>query len=197
MRLRPLLWLAAGLFMYSAATTQAAETKPANAPATPAAQTRSLKVLSPKDGEVIQGTTVVIRVELQNLVNLPAPVPADAQNIGKHPQLNKPGEGHMHLKLDVMPVVVWDDNSTTYTLTNVPPGEHELEINFSHNDHIPYDPQISQTIRFRTAMPLPATGVTQPQSGQAALSVFVMFALLSIISGALLVRWSNARRFTA
>src|SRR5262245_26728039 len=75
----------------------------------------SLSVTSPKNGADIEGNTVTVRFTTSdiNLVATTVPV-AEA---GKHPEVNQPGEGHLHFVLDLQPLVVWEKGDP-YTFTN-------------------------------------------------------------------------------
>src|SRR5689334_14300231 len=85
----------------------------------------SFTVISPKDGAVIDGSKVTVDLQVSNfdLVNSTVPL----GEAGKHPELNKNGEGHYHLALDLRPLVILD-HSGPYTYDNVAPGEHQLMI---------------------------------------------------------------------
>jgi hypothetical protein len=130
--------------MFGAALPATAAPQPA--PTTQAAP--ELVVLSPRNGDVITGSEVTVQIQLENFTIIKSPVPYEADN--PNPAVNKDGEGHLHLELDLLPLVVWDDGSLIYTFRNIAPGEHELEVEISNNDHTYPDPEIVRTIRFRT-----------------------------------------------
>src|SRR5262249_10820704 len=104
-------------------------------------------ILSPEDGATVQGDSITVRVQLKNFKQVPAPVPLS--ELGKHPELNRPGEGHVHLKLDLNPIVVLDKGDT-YTFTNVPLGSHTLEAYLSNNDHADLSPVAEYEVEFKT-----------------------------------------------
>ena len=83
---------------------------------------------------------------------------------GKHPELNRPGEGHLHLQLDLQPLIVWDQ-SAPYTFSNVPAGDHQVMVELANNDHASLSPRVMQMIHFSTTMPLPTTGVEADTDG--------------------------------
>src|SRR5690606_31221066 len=68
------------------------------------------------------------------------------------------GHGHFHILIDVPPPEApapipfdaqhrhFGGGDTVVTL-DLEPGEHTLTLQFAKGDHVPYDPQIAQTIR--------------------------------------------------
>jgi hypothetical protein len=73
------------------------------------------------------------------------------------------GHGHFHILINV-PTAKWPKapnpipfdeehrhfgGGDTVTVLDLPPGEHTLTLQFATGDHVPYDPQIAQTIRIR------------------------------------------------
>lgn len=74
------------------------------------------------------------------------------------------GHGHFHILIDVpLPEapdpIPFDEQhrhfggGDTITTLDLPPGEHTLTLQFAKGDHVPYDPQIAQTIRITVAEP--------------------------------------------
>lgn len=115
---------------------------------------------------------------------------------GKRPDANKPDQGHLHITLDLWPLVVWEKQDA-YTFTNVPPGEHQLKLELVNNDHSTREPAITQVVRFRTEAPAPVPA-TMPRTGApeasvgAVLSVLLLAAFCLIGSG--LVLRKNGQR---
>jgi len=130
-----------------------------------AAQGPGLTVQAPADGAIVEGTDVKVAYTATGIKIVPSSVPVS--EAGKHPEANKPGEGHIHLVLDLQPLVVWE-KTEPYTFTNVPPGQHQLMVELVNNDHSSLSPPIMQRISFRsTAAPaqqLPRTGAPQQQN---------------------------------
>ncbi len=143
-----------------------------------------LSVVTPADGETILGTTVAVQVDIKDFKLIKSTVPAS--EAGKRPEANQPGQGMVHLKLDLFPLVILDQG-TTHTFTNIPPGEHQLEIELANNDHSLLSPSVVQVIRFKTvalqAMPVTAGNDTMLYLAGGFLIVFFLLA-----NGALL-RW--------
>ena len=54
--------------------------------------------------------------------------------MGKHPEVNRPDHGHVHLSLDAWPLVIWQ-RTDAYTFANVPPGEHLLKVDESEEGY--------------------------------------------------------------
>ena len=123
-----------------------------------AATQPTLTLTSPASGALINGTTV--RVEFATTDWKIAPTQVDLAHYGKMPELNRPNEGHLHLSLDLWPLVVWQE-AGAYTFTNVPPGEHQLKVELANNDHSSLAPPVVQVVRFRTAA---APGTVAPAS---------------------------------
>src|SRR5690349_22197553 len=84
-----------------------------------------LTVQSPVDGAVVEGDTVKVAFTASGLTIVPSSVPVS--EAGKHPEANKPGEGHVHLVLDLQPLVIWE-KTEPYSFSNVAPGQHQLMV---------------------------------------------------------------------
>jgi hypothetical protein len=95
-------------------------------------------------------------------VESPFPVEMKAQNLVVEPAATgiTDGHGHFHILVNV-PIpeapnpVPFDGQHIHYgqgdtvTVLDLPPGEHTLTLQFAKGDHVPYDPQIAQTIRIK------------------------------------------------
>jgi|SRR5579859_190906 len=116
----------------------------------------TVTILQPADGDVLQGTSFTVRLQITNFKIVRAAIPyTPSMNMENHsmdPAANRPGEGHIHMVLDLWPVVALDDGSVTYTFQNVPPGPHELEVSIVNNDHSYLVPEVSQTIHFTSIL---------------------------------------------
>lgn len=111
--------------------TSTPPTVSADRPASPA----KLKVVSPKNGQVVHGTTVEMEVSLKDAKI----VPATTTNI-------VPDEGHLHVILDDQLVSMTGD--TTQVLANLTPGQHLLKVEFVASDHAPFDPRVIAAVAF-------------------------------------------------
>jgi hypothetical protein len=100
-------------------------------PASPA----KLKITSPRNGQVVQGTTVEMTVSLKDA----KVVPATTTNI-------VPDEGHLHVILDDQLISMTGD--TTQLLSNLTPGQHLLKVEFVASDHAPFDPRVIAAVAF-------------------------------------------------
>lgn len=140
-----------------------------------AAQTGpELVVSAPAEGATITGTDVAITFQVSGIQLVPSDVPLT--EAGKRPEANRPGEGHLHFMLDLLPIVVWE-HGEPYTFNNITPGDHQLMVELVNNDHSPLSPPVVKQISFRTAMMMPETGA---QSGQSTtLWAVLILALLS------------------
>jgi hypothetical protein len=98
------------------------------APARPRSPAK-LTIVSPKNGQVIHGSTVPIRVRLQNARIVPATT-ADIV----------PDEGHLHVYIDDQLVSM--NFGLTDDVSDVAPGLHVLKVEFVASDHLPFDPRV-------------------------------------------------------
>jgi hypothetical protein len=147
-----------------------------------------LVVTSPTNGATIRGNTVTVSFRVTDLTIVPTSVPV--AEAGRHPEANRPGEGHLHFMLDLEPLVVWE-RTTPYTFTNVPPGEHELVVELTENDHGPLTPPVAQRIRLTTT-PLLSNAGSDPAVGYGS---WLPYALgVAVLSGAGLLWRRRVRR---
>jgi hypothetical protein len=124
-------------------------------PSASAAAAPVLSVATPADGAIISDSSFTVTFQVANFQIVQSTVPlAEA---GKHPEVNRPGEGHLHFILDLQPLVTWYQD-TPYTFTNVPPGEHQLMVEVVENDHSSLNPRVMQMIRITETPLMPATG---------------------------------------
>jgi len=103
----------------------------ADRPASPA----KLAIVTPKNGQVVHGTTVEMRVSLKGAKI----VPATSATI-------VPNEGHLHVILDDQLISMTGD--TTQLLANLTPGQHLLKVEFVASDHAPFDPRVIAAVAF-------------------------------------------------
>ena len=103
----------------------------ADRPASPA----KLAIISPKNGQVVHGTTVEMKVSLKDAKI----VPATSATI-------VPDEGHLHVILDDQLISMTGD--TTQLLSNLTPGQHLLKVEFVASDHAPFDPRVIAAVAF-------------------------------------------------
>lgn len=98
-----------------------------------------LTVLSPMEGERVIGSSIQVVFEVADLTITPSSV--SVAEAGKRPDANRAGEGHIHLMLDLEPVVVWEQVEP-YTFENVRPGVHQVTIEVVNNDHSSLSPRV-------------------------------------------------------
>jgi Family of unknown function (DUF6130) len=94
-----------------------------------------LTIISPKNGQVVHGTTVEMNVSLKEAKI----VPATSSTI-------VPDEGHLHVILDDQLISMTGD--TTQVLSNLTPGQHLLKVEFVASDHAPFDPRVIAAVAF-------------------------------------------------
>jgi hypothetical protein len=102
-------------------------------PASPA----EITIVSPSNGDVIEGTTVALRVDLQGAKI----VPATTTDI-------VPDEGHLHVILDEQLITMTGD--LEQRIGDVAPGQHLLKVEFVASDHAPFDPRVVAAVSFET-----------------------------------------------
>ena len=106
----------------------------ADRPSSPA----KLKILTPTNGQIVNGTTVELRISLKDAVV----VPATTTDI-------VPDEGHLHVILDDQLISMTGD--TTQLLANLASGQHLVKVEFVASDHAPFDPRVIVVVAFEVA----------------------------------------------
>ena len=99
------------------------------------ASTAKLAIVSPTNGEVVHGTTVRLKVSLEDAKI----VPATTTDI-------VPDEGHLHVILDDQLITMTGD--TTQLIGDLTPGQHLLKVEFVASDHFPFDPRVIAAVAF-------------------------------------------------
>jgi hypothetical protein len=95
----------------------------------------TLTIVAPKNGSVVHGSTVDLRLRLQGA----RIVQATSQNL-------RPDEGHVHVILDGKLVSM--NYQLDDVLHDVAPGQHLLQAEFVANDHAPFDPRVIAVTSF-------------------------------------------------
>jgi hypothetical protein len=107
-------------------------TLPPNRPSSPA----KIEILSPKNGDVVHGTSLRLKLALQNA----KVVPANTTHI-------VPNQGHVHVLVDSQ--VVTMTFGLQQTIRGLTPGSHLLEVEFVASDHAPFNPRVlAQPVTF-------------------------------------------------
>src|SRR5438874_644914 len=70
-----------------------------------AAAAPGLTVVTPADQAVVNSGSVTVQFKATDFSIVPSSVPIS--EFGKRSDLNHPGEGHVHLTLDLQPLIVW------------------------------------------------------------------------------------------
>jgi hypothetical protein len=100
-------------------------------PASPA----RLTIVSPENGEVVRGSTVDLRLDLQ-----------DARIVPQTTTDIAPDEGHLHVLLDDQLISMTE--GLEQTIPDVAPGLHRLTVEFVAADHAPFDPRVVEVVAF-------------------------------------------------
>ena len=95
----------------------------------------TLTIVSPTDGQMVQGTSVRVRTKLTGA----HVVAASTTNI-------VPDEGHLHITVDGEIVAM--NFGLSDELTRLTPGIHTLQVEFVASDHLPFDPRVIQQVTF-------------------------------------------------
>ena len=108
----------------------------------------SVRIVQPADGAMVQGGSVLIRLEVSGLTIAPAGT-------------MEPGTGHHHLMVDAdlpaaaLPIpttpgvhIHMGQAQTEYELTGLAAGEHTVIAVVGDGSHIPLNPSVVDTIRF-------------------------------------------------
>jgi hypothetical protein len=148
----------------------------------------SLTVQAPTNGAVIRGDSVTVAFQVADTRLVASSVPLN--EAGKRPEANRPGEGHLHLMLDLSPVVVWE-RAEPYTYTNVPAGAHRLMVEVVNNDHSPLSPPVTQVIQFQVAPAMPTAGLGggSPQPFEGGLGLLALLLLFAPLAARAARRW--------
>ena len=97
--------------------------------------TAKLAIILPKVGDVVHGSSVDLRVKLQDAKL----VPATTTHI-------VPDEGHLHVILD--DTLISMTQGLEQTIPDVAPGEHRIMVEFVASDHAPFDPRVVSVVAF-------------------------------------------------
>ncbi|HVL50033.1 MAG TPA: hypothetical protein VM754_00845 [Actinomycetota bacterium] len=105
-------------------------TLPCERPATEA----TLTILEPQPNQTLESGEVELKLDLQGgrIASL-----ASVQN--------RPGEGHLHISIDGRLATMEGGQEQTL---QVPPGSHELEVEYVANDHAPFCKRVADRVRF-------------------------------------------------
>ncbi|MEN6342168.1 MAG: DUF4399 domain-containing protein [Methanospirillum sp.] len=110
----------------------------------------TIMIVSPQDGTTVPAGNVTVTAMVGNFTI-----------VDKQGQASVPGQGHVHFYMDVSPIpstagqpaiptdpnAVWAHVSgTTYTFTNVTPGQHTFTVQLANNDHTPVIPIVTDSV---------------------------------------------------
>lgn len=97
--------------------------------------TAKLAIVAPKVGQVVHGSSVDLRVKLQDAKL----VPATTTHI-------VPDEGHLHVILD--DTLISMTEGLEQTIPDLAPGGHRIMVEFVASDHAPFDPRVVSVVAF-------------------------------------------------
>ncbi len=115
-----------------ASATTAASNTTADRPSS----TGKLSILAPRNGQIVKGTDLTLKLELTGAKI----VPATTTKI-------QPDQGHVHVMLDGKLI------SMIYKLSEklpkLSPGTHLIQVEFVASDHLPFDPRVLTQAAFQ------------------------------------------------
>jgi hypothetical protein len=115
----------------SGSPSQQTQAAPSPRPSSPA----KISILSPRNGQVIKGHTLPVRLALKN-AHIIKPTTTNID----------PRKGHIHVLLDGS--IVSMNYGLRNTIPKVPPGTHTLRVEFVASDHLPFDPRVFREVAF-------------------------------------------------
>ena len=95
----------------------------------------TLTIVSPKNGAVVEGASVDLRVDLEGAKI----VPQTTTDV-------RPDEGHLHVLLDGELISMTE--GTEQTIGGLTPGLHRVQVEFVAADHAPFDPRVVAVVAF-------------------------------------------------
>lgn len=128
----------AALAVFAAACSSNPKTKPSPTPTTQAGRLSSpakISFLSPAPGQGVSGTSVVVRIRLEN-----------ARIVPRATTQITPTTGHVHISVDGQIRTLYA--GLEYTLDNLKPGRHLLHAEFVQANHVPFEPRVTTTVTF-------------------------------------------------
>jgi hypothetical protein len=124
------------LFLTACGGGEAATPPPtASVAAVRPSSTAHLRIVSPRQNEVITGPMAPLSVKLTGAEI----VPQTSTDL-------KPDQGHLHVYLDGELVSMTSSAETT--LADLAPGEHLVKVEFVATDHAPFDPRVIAAVSF-------------------------------------------------
>jgi Family of unknown function (DUF6130) len=100
------------------------------------ASSAKLKIVSPKDGQLVHGSTVNVKVDLED-AKIVVPTTTDV----------RPDQGHLHILIDDRLLTM--TASLDQKVPDVSPGQHLLKVEFVAGNHLPFDPPVLDVVAFK------------------------------------------------
>ena len=95
-----------------------------------------LSIITPKNGQVVHGSVVQLKVSLTGATL----VPATTTDI-------VPDEGHLHVVLDDRLISMTE--GLQQLIPDLQPGQHLIKVEFVASDHLPFDPRVTSAVAFQ------------------------------------------------
>ena len=159
------------------------------------AQTSTLTIDSPKEGDVISKDEALVKFKVEDFT---------ITDFRRKPPPQK-GQGHLHFWIDqenpTTENAIEHISSQPYLMIGIEPKEHTLIVELVGNDHLSLNPPVKQAIKFSTtaaarsktieeaqASPIPATPVSKALFNQIGSPFIVAIALVIVaVLGAVLI----------
>lgn len=97
--------------------------------------TATIRIAEPESGAVVRGTRLLVKVEVKG-----------ARVLEKASTDTRPDTGHVHLYLDGKTVTLLA--GLQFEITDLTPGKHLLQAEFSAADHGPFNPRVITATAF-------------------------------------------------
>jgi hypothetical protein len=98
--------------------------------------TGKLTILAPRNGQIVKGTDLTLKLELTGAKI----VPATTTKI-------QPDQGHVHVMLDGKLISM--NYKLSEKLPKLSPGTHLIQVEFVASDHLPFDPRVLTQAAFQ------------------------------------------------
>jgi hypothetical protein len=115
---------------------QASATTAGNSTADRPSSTGKLSILAPRNGQVVKGGNLTLKVDLKGAKVIPATTTKIT-----------PDRGHLHVTLDGKLISM--NYSLSEKLPKMAPGTHLVQVEFVASDHLPFDPRVMTQAAFQ------------------------------------------------
>lgn len=104
-------------------------------------QRPSIAILAPEDGLNTFDRDITVEVAVENF-----------DLVDPEGQPPRPGEGHWHVRVDGIDQGAFISD-TSYTIQNLPAGQHRITVELQNNNHLPFDPPVLDSVMINIRSP--------------------------------------------